>query len=112
MNKTMKQQLLRLPLALFLCCALLLSASIGLAFPVYAAEDASAFHYQHDPCLNPSAMADIVVDPTAVYGFAPSPDGSLKQYAAFDWSDPELVNGENGRLARIAYHESIQVTRK
>ena len=67
----------------------------------------SAFAYEHDPRLNPSAMEDIVVDPTAVYGFAPSPDGSLGAYTAFDWSDEELVNGENGRLARIAYHESI-----
>ena len=82
MNKSMKQQHLRLPLALFLCLALLLSASTGLALPVYAAEGAQAFRYQHDPRLNPSAMADIVVDPTAVYGFAPSPDGSLKEYAA------------------------------
>ena len=110
MNKSMKQQHLRLPLALLLCLALLLSAPTGLVLPVYAAEDATptAFRYQHDPRLNPSAMADIVVDPTAVYGFAPSPDGSLKQYATYDWSDPAVVNGENGRLARIAYHESIQ----
>lgn len=110
MNKTMKQQHLRLPLALLLCFALLLSMSTGLVLPAYAAEDAApaAFRYEHDPRLNPAAMADIVVDPTAVYGFAPSPDGSLKQYTVYDWSDPEVVNGENGRLARIAYHESIQ----
>ena len=31
----------------------------------------------------------------------------MKQYVGFDWSDPELVNGEDGRLARVAYHESI-----
>ena len=63
--------------------------------------------YDHDPRLNPTAMADIVVDPDAVYGFSPSPDGSLSSYVDFDWTDPELVNGENGREARIAYHESI-----
>ena len=82
-----------------------------LAFPVSAADQASsagsAFHYEHDPRLNAKAMADIVVDPTAVYGFSPSPEGSLSSYASFDWSDPDLVNGEQGRLARIAYHESI-----
>lgn len=72
-----------------------------------ASESARVFRYEHDPRLNPAAMADIVVDPTAVYGFAPRADGGLKQYADFDWSDPEWVNGENGRLARIAYHESI-----
>ena len=80
-------------------------------FPALAEDQTSpagsSFHYEHDPRLNARAMADIIVDPTAVYGFSPSPDGSLSSYASFDWSDPELVNGENGRLARIAYHESI-----
>ena len=72
---------------------------------VLAATAVSA--YEHDPRLNPAAMKDIIVDPDAVYGFSPSPDGSLSSYAEFDWTDPDLVNGENGRLARIAYHESI-----
>ena len=67
----------------------------------------AALAYEHDPRLNPTAMRDIVVDPDAVYGFSPSPDGSLSAYVEFDWTDPALVNGENGRLARIAYHESI-----
>ena len=49
---------------------------------------------------------DIVKDDTAVYGFRPSETGSLKQYAAADWSDPDLV--ESGRLERIAYHKSIE----
>ena len=95
-------------LVLLLCIASILSIP---ALPASADDllisGKPAFRYEHDPRLNPKAMADIVVDPTAVYGFAPSPDGSLSSYAAFDWSDPELVNGENGRLARIAYHESI-----
>ena len=93
----------RILLALMLSIACILSIA---AMPASSA--AEPFRYEHDPRLNPSAMADIVVDSNAVYGFAPSPDGSLSSYLAFDWSDPELVNGENGRLARIAYHESIQ----
>lgn len=92
----------RILLALMLSIACILSIA---AMPASSA--AEPFRYEHDPRLNPSAMADIVVDSNAVYGFAPSPDGSLSSYLAFDWSDPELVNGENGRLARIAYHESI-----
>ena len=72
------------------------------------AGEAAPFRYEHDPRLNPSAMADIVENPEAVYGFSPSPDGSLAAYADFDWTDPELVNGEQGRLARIAYHESLE----
>ena len=66
------------------------------------------FMYRHDPRLNPSAMADIIVDPGAVYGFSPSPDGSLSTYIDFDWTDPEFVNGSRGRQARIAYHESLK----
>lgn len=100
MKKTVKRGLY-----LLLILAILLSLSV----PVFAAEGTgSPFRYQHDPRLNPRAMEDIVVDPTAVYGFAPSPSGSLAAYAEMDWTDPALVNGENGRLARIAYHESIQ----
>ena len=91
-------------LSFFLSLMLLFS----LCLPALAAGEAETpFRYEHDPRLNPSAMADIVADPTAVYGFAPSREGSLAAYADFDWSDPALVNGENGRLARIAYHESI-----
>lgn len=68
-------------------------------------EKAEAFSYEHDPQLNPSAMADIVADETAVYGFRPSETGSLKQYAEMDWSDPGVV--EAGRQERLAYHDSF-----
>ena len=30
--------------------------------------------YVHDPMANPKAAADIIVDPNAVYGYAPNPD--------------------------------------
>ena len=86
--------------------ALLVLACLPLA--AFAADAEAPFRYRHDPRLNIRTMEDVVVDPAAVYGFAPSPDGSLAAYADTDWSDAELVNGENGRLARIAYHESIQ----
>ncbi|MBR3640792.1 MAG: S-layer homology domain-containing protein [Oscillibacter sp.] len=89
-------------LLLLLTVAVLASASVTAG----AAE--TAFRYRHDPRLNPHAMADIIVDPTAVYGFSPSKDGSLSMYTEMDWSDPALVNGENARVARIAYHESIR----
>ncbi len=67
--------------------------------------EAAVFLYEHDPALNPTAMADIVRDDSAVYGYRPSETGSLRQYAPADWSDPETV--EKGRLDRIAYHESL-----
>ena len=66
----------------------------------------SAFAYIHDPAENAAAMKDIVKDDRAVYGFRPSETGSLKAYAAADWSDPETV--AKGREDRIAYHASIE----
>lgn len=63
-------------------------------------------YYQHDPRDNSSAMADIVEDENAVYGFRPSETGSLSVYADADWSDPEIV--EKGRQDRIAYHKSLE----
>ena len=67
---------------------------------------ANGFRYRHDPCQHPSAMKDIVVDETAIYGYRPSETGSLKAYASMDWTDPDVV--AQGRLDRLAYHESIE----
>ncbi|MBP5242955.1 MAG: hypothetical protein J6Z36_04610 [Clostridia bacterium] len=77
--------------------------AIGLAFSACAPK---SFEYEHDPRENPRAMADIVVDENAVYGFRPSEEGSLAVYASMDWSDPTIV--EEGRQERIAYHESLE----
>ena len=96
--------------------ALVVIMMLSVAFTAFAAESAAndtatgaeqpkPFRYEHDPRLNPYAMADIVEDDTAIYGFKPSETGSLKQYADADWSDPEVV--EKGREDRIAYHDSI-----
>lgn len=65
---------------------------------------ASAFSYEHDPLDNPKAMADIIVNENAVYGFSPNPDSTrLGVYAnALDWTDPEQVAA--ARAQRIEYH--------
>ena len=95
---------------LLLCLLLALSLSAQIVtLPAAAAEPAagSAFTYEHDPRLNPKAMEDIKVDPTAVYGFSPTAEGGLKEYAVgFDWTDPAAV--EAGRQERIGYHKSLQ----
>ena len=68
-------------------------------------EDAP-FQYENDPRDNPNAMKDIVVDPEAVYGFAPDPDSPrLGSYAEFDWHDKEFV--EEAKQNRYAYHMSM-----
>ncbi len=70
------------------------------------AASAPEFHYEHDPRLNPTAMADIVADAKAVYGFAPKPDSArLGAFAGYDWSDPEVVAA--GRENRLEYHNSM-----
>ena len=65
----------------------------------------SSFTYRNNPEDNPTAMADIVADPDAVYGFRPSETGSLNMYLDIDWSDETLINGY--KEERIEYHRSI-----
>ena len=63
--------------------------------------------YVHDPMDNPKAAADIIVDPNAVYGYAPNPDSTrLGAFAKYDWSDESFV--AQMRKEREAYHESIR----
>ena len=68
---------------------------------------AAAGAYIHDPMKNPKAAADIVEDPSAVYGYAPNPDSPrLGVYADADWSDEAFV--AQMRQEREDYHESIK----
>ena len=63
--------------------------------------------YEHDPMENPKAAADILVDPDAVYGYAPKPDSPrLGVYAEYDWSDEAFV--AEMRAQREAYHASME----
>ena len=81
-----------------LIAALLLCAAL--------AEEESPFTYVHDPRLNPEAMADIIENPDAVYGFSPSPESKrLGTYAEYDWTDPDFV--AEAQTARREYHESM-----
>ena len=88
---------------------LLLFSGAAVAEAPAAAEtaaDSAPFTYVHDPRLNPAAMADIVENPAAVYGFSPSPDSTrLGSYAEYDWTDPVLV--AEAQKERRAYLESL-----
>ena len=44
-----------------------------------------------NPSDNPKVLADAIEDSTAVYGYRPREDGSIKQFANYDWSDPKVV---------------------
>ena len=74
--------------------------------PQNDAGDKEVFSYIHDPRENPEAMADIIENAEAVYGFSPDPQSQrLGSYAECDWSDPELV--AQATAERRAYHESM-----
>ena len=67
----------------------------------------SVFSYEHDPRENPEAMADIIENPDAVYGFSPDPESTrLGEYAKYDWTDP--VFAAQAMEERRAYHESME----
>ena len=92
-----KEHIMKLKTALL---SLILSLSIAL-IPAFAAGT-----YIHDPMANPKAAQDIVADPSAVYGYRPSPDSvRLKEYAGYDWTDPAFVAQQ--REKRLAYHENF-----
>ena len=64
-------------------------------------------YYIHDPMQNPKAAADIIVDPNAVYGYAPNPDSKrLGPFAQYDWSDEAFV--AQMKEEREKYHESFE----
>ncbi len=73
---------------------------------MFAGTVRAAFQYEHDPMQNPVAAADIIENPDAVYGYSPNPDGSLKNYVSFDWTDEAVV--EKGRQERIEYLAGFQ----
>lgn len=77
-----------------LICVFFVLGGVNISF-------ASGSVYEHDPRLNPKAMEDIIVDPGAVCGFSPSPDGSLAPYAKYDWTDKEAVEGY--KQSRLEY---------
>ena len=78
-----------------------------IALFAFAASAYAAGHYTHDPMQNPKAAADIIVDPDAVYGYAPNPDSTrLGAFAKYDWSDAAFV--ARMKQEREAYHESIR----
>ena len=64
------------------------------------------FSYIHNPKDCPDAMADIIENEDAVYGFSPDPDSPrLGTFAEYDWTDPEFV--AEAQKERRAYHESM-----
>ncbi len=64
------------------------------------------FMYIHDPRENAAAMADIIENPEAVYGFSPDPASPrLGSYSDYDWTDPAFV--AEAQKERRAYHESM-----
>jgi len=89
----MKKSIYKILVIIIMMCSLLSATT-----PVFA----EGFTYVHDPRINSKAMADIVVNPNAIYGFSPDPESTrLGEYASYDWTDPLVV--EAARQERIAY---------
>lgn len=86
----------------FLLCGLMLFSQAS----TLRAKAATGFRYVHDPRLSAKTMAEVVVDPQAVYGFSPALTGSLATYAKFDWTDPEEV--AEIREERLTYLDGYQ----
>ena len=64
------------------------------------------FAYIHDPRENDEAMADIIENPDAVYGFSPDPESPrLGAFSDYDWTDPVFV--AEAQEERRAYHDSM-----
>ena len=96
-------------LYLFLAAALCVCAvtACGAEHKEETGPKPQAFSYTHDPRQNPEAMADIVENADAVYGFSPDPASQrLGPYAEYDWTDPEFV--AKAQEERRAYHESLE----
>ena len=108
-GNVMKETLITILCAcLLVCMAFSLPAESDPAALNPAGEESlpGGFTYIHDPRENPAAMADIIVNPEAVYGFSPDPASTrLGSYSGYDWTDPVFV--AKAREERRAYHESM-----
>lgn len=83
---------------------LLIAVLSLLSFSVSSYADS---YYVHDPMKNPKAAVDIIVDPNAVYGYAPNPDSKrMGVFAEYDWSDEAFV--AEMRQEREEYHHSLE----
>lgn len=102
----MKRILSRFVLILFIAVCLCACVTFG-GRTESAPQTSESFSYVHDPLLSAEAMADIIVNPDAVYGFSPDPESTrLGVYAQYDWTDPVFV--AQAKEERRAYHDSLQ----
>lgn len=113
------KKLLCLMIACIFCGSLLFTAEVtqsdaAVSMEVTASPDEDVqkeqskdggFKYDHDPRENALAMADIIEDPDAVYGFSPDPQSKrLGSFAQYDWTDPKVVAEKQEQ--RRDYHKS------
>ena len=100
------KRVLSLVLAAVFCVCMLSGCSTKQREETEPETGETGFVYTHDPRDNPEAMADIIENADAVYGFSPDPESQrLGSYAEYDWTDPEFV--AEAKEQRRAYHESM-----
>ncbi len=94
-------------LAVLLCMCVMVSCDTNRDEGTDPEPEEEAFAYTHDPRENPEAMADIIENEDAVYGFSPDPASErLGNFAEYDWTDPAFV--EQAQAERREYHESME----
>lgn len=107
MKNKIRQNLTAILLVTAMCTSGFAGVCTFAAESVEAETNMEFFTYKHDPAKNESAMADILENPEAVYGFSPDPESKrLGDYAEFDWTDPDFV--KDAREQRIAYHDEME----
>jgi uncharacterized coiled-coil protein SlyX len=60
------------------------------------------FLYVHNPSCQDYVLIDATYDPNAYFGYKPNETGSLKQFAAYDWTNKDdVINYKNERIKYI-----------
>ena len=97
------RRIMALVLSVLLCVSVMAASGAG---ETALQPEKNSFAYIHDPRENPEAMADIIENADAVYGFSPNPDSTrLGSFAEYDWTDPEFV--AKAQETRRSYHETM-----
>ncbi len=65
----------------------------------------NGFQYVHNPLENYKVVRDVDVAPETIYGFKPNSTGTLKAFAAYDFTSAMKVS--EWKAERIRYHEGV-----
>jgi hypothetical protein len=67
----------------------------------------NGFQYVHNPLENYKVVRDVDVAPETIYGFKPNSTGTLKAFAAYDFTSAMKVS--EWKAERTRYHEGAMI---